>query len=159
MSRQKRNITPAEPERETEPALEAFIVADLRASAQKACENSYSPYSGYPVGAAVLAADGRIFSGTNFENASYGLTICAERAAVACAISQGQRQIRAVAVFAPTDEPPVPCGACLAVISEFADPDFEEGNIPILLSGKIKKRWLSLDQLLPEKFKLKPKEL
>ncbi len=115
--------------------------------------NSYSPYSGFPVGVAVLAESGRIYSGTNVENVSYGLSICAERTAIFNAVSAGEKRITALAVYTPTDEPSVPCGACLAVISEFA-----EGNVAILMFTDGKQRWSTLDQLLPERFKLKPKE-
>jgi len=128
------------------------VVENLKQTARDASANSYSPYSNFPVGAAVLAESGRIYSGTNVENASYGLTICAERAAVAAAVTAGERSIAAIAIYTPTEEPSVPCGACLAVISEFAD------GIPILLFTEDKQRWYSLNQLLPERFKLKPKE-
>lgn len=142
---------------QTQPMGESFlppqVVENLKQAACDAAVNSYSPYSGFPVGAAVLAETGRIYSGTNVENASYGLTICAERAAVFCAVSAGERGIIALAVYTPADESFPPCGACLAVISEFA----EEG-VPILIFTDEKERWSNLDQLLPERFKLKPKE-
>jgi cytidine deaminase len=141
-----------------EPPLEDFVVRDLSEAAQKALENSYSPYSGFAVGAAVLSGEGRIYPGTNLENASFGLTLCAERAAVAAAVSAGERTIRAVAVYTSTDEPTVPCGACLATVAEFRDPDFREGDVPILLLGRFKERWTSLAAHLPEIFKINPKE-
>lgn len=82
--------------------------------------NAYVPYSRFTVGAALLAADGRVFTGCNLENASYGLTICAERAAVAKAVSEGVRGFRAVAVVGPQDDAPcAPCGACRQVLYEF----------------------------------------
>ena len=136
-----------------ESFLPPQVVEKLKQTARDAAVNSYSPYSGFPVGAAVLAESGRIYSGTNVENASYGLSICAERTAIFNAVSAGERAIIALAVYTPTDEPSVPCGACLAVISEFA-----EGEVPILMFTEEKERWLTLDQLLPERFKLKPKE-
>lgn len=92
--------------------------------ARRASEMSYSPYSGFPVGAAILCDDGKIYTGTNVENRSYGLTICAERAAICTAVSSGSLKIKAVAVFCPEADYPVsPCGACRQVISEFALPE------------------------------------
>lgn len=83
---------------------------------------SYSPYSHFRVGAAILYADGSVVRGTNVENRSYGLAICAERSAVVSAIAQGKSGIRAVAVACPDADYPVsPCGACRQVLSEFAD--------------------------------------
>jgi cytidine deaminase len=82
-------------------------------------EQSYSPYSHFAVGAALLGASGRIYVGTNVENASFGLSICAERAAVYQAVSAGERDFRAVAVYAGTAEPTPPCGACRQVLLEF----------------------------------------
>ena len=129
------------------------VVEKLKQTARDAALHSYSPYSKFRVGASVLVENGRIFAGTNVENASYGLSICAERTAVFSAVSAGERAITALAVYTPADEPSVPCGACLAVISEFA-----EGEVPILMFTEEKERWSTLDQLLPERFKLKPKE-
>ncbi len=88
--------------------------------AREACSNSYSPYSHFKVGAALLCTDGRIFQGTNIENRSYGLTMCAERSAVAAAVSSGSREFDAVAIYSPDSDYPVPpCGACRQVLSEF----------------------------------------
>lgn len=106
----------------------------------------------------MLSAEGRIYMGTNMENASYGLSLCAERAAIAAAVSAGDHRVRAVAVYTPTDDPTVPCGSCLATISEFSDPDFRGGDVPILLFGRFKERRTTLRSLLPEVFKIKPKE-
>ena len=90
-------------------------------TAKKAAENSYSPYSGFRVGASVLSRDGSIYQGTNIENRSYGMTICAEQSAVACAVSQGRRDLAAVAIYSPDAEYPIPpCGACRQVLSEFS---------------------------------------
>lgn len=86
--------------------------------ALKAMENTYSPYSGFPVGAAVLANDGTLIHGTNVENASYGITICAERVALAHAVSMGKTEIRAIAVCSSKDSTS-PCGACRQFIIEF----------------------------------------
>jgi cytidine deaminase len=95
--------------------------AELIAAARQAAGQAYCPYSRFRVGAAVLTDRGEIFSGCNVENASYGLTICAERNAIfqAVARSQAALEIRAVVVFTPTDLPTAPCGACRQVINEF----------------------------------------
>ena len=91
----------------------------MEQEARRASKNAYVRYSHFPVGAAVLTGEGRIFAGCNVENASYGLTICAERSAVFQAIAQGASTIRAVLVYTPTAQPTAPCGACRQVINEF----------------------------------------
>jgi cytidine deaminase len=91
----------------------------LGAAAREARDRAYAPYSGFQVGAALLTDDGRIFAGANVENASYGLSMCAERAAVFHAVAEGVRGIRAVAVSASNDEPTWPCGGCRQVLHEF----------------------------------------
>ncbi len=93
-------------------------------AALKARENSYSPYSGFKVGAAVLCGD-RIFTGCNVENAAYGETVCAERVAVLKAVSEGERVISAVAIAGGGEklEKTFPCGSCRQVMAEFAKPD------------------------------------
>jgi cytidine deaminase len=91
----------------------------LEKAARAAAKASYSPYSKFRVGAAVLTESGKIYSGTNVENASYGLANCAERSAIFTAVSHGERKIRCVVVFTPTPEPTMPCGACRQVINEF----------------------------------------
>jgi cytidine deaminase len=93
--------------------------ARLETAARKAAGAAYCPYSHFRVGAAVLTEDQLIFSGTNVENVSFGLTICAERNAIHSAITQGQREIRAVVIYTPTAMPTAPCGACRQVIREF----------------------------------------
>lgn len=92
----------------------------LLESAKQACKNSYAPYSHFPVGAAVLTSTGRIFTGTNVENASFGLTICAERVAISNAVASGSQNIRAVALYAPV-ETITSCGACRQFILEFGE--------------------------------------
>jgi cytidine deaminase len=91
----------------------------LEKAARAAARNAYAPYSHFPVGAAVLGKTGKVYSGCNVENASYGLCACAERAAVCAAVAAGERSIRAVAVYTPTPLPTAPCGACRQVIHEF----------------------------------------
>ncbi len=98
----------------------------LIAHARGASEKSHSPYSGFAVGCAILTSDGEIFSGTNVENVSFGLTICAERSAVFNAVSSvgANMKIGRVVIYTPTDHPITPCGACRQVLSEFGE-DFE----------------------------------
>lgn len=110
-------------------------------------EYAHAPFSHFRVGAAVRAKSGRIFSGCNVENASYGLTICAERVAIFKAISEGEREFDAIAVVTDTDVLTPPCGACRQIIWEFC------GDIPVILAnlrGKIE-RERSLN-LLPRPF-------
>jgi cytidine deaminase len=82
---------------------------------------AYAPYSHFHVGAALLAKDGRVFTGCNVENLSYGLTICAERSAIFAAVAAGVREFEAIAILADTREPISPCGACRQVMAEFGD--------------------------------------
>lgn len=98
-------------------------------AARAARKRAYAPYSRFRVGAAVLAG-GRIFEGANLENASYGLTLCAERVAVAAAAMAGARRIDAVAVASGTSPPTPPCGMCLQTLAEFARP-----SLPVVLAG------------------------
>ena len=91
----------------------------LADAAKAASANAYCPYSRFPVGAAVLGSNGEIASGCNVENASYGLTACAERNAIFRAVADGARAIVALALYTPTPTPTTPCGACLQVIAEF----------------------------------------
>jgi cytidine deaminase len=95
------------------------IVQELRAAAAAVAERAYCPYSHFPVGAAVLTEAEEIFVGCNVENASYGLTICAERSAICQAVAHGARTIRAIAIATPTEVPTPPCGACRQTIHEF----------------------------------------
>ena len=96
-----------------------FDASDLVTQARDARRYAYAPYSGYAVGAAVITASGRVFKGTNVENASYGLTICAERTALVKAVSEGDHAITAIAVVAPGGASM--CGACRQFLREFGD--------------------------------------
>ncbi len=91
----------------------------LVAAARRAQQQAYAPYSSYLVGAALEAEDGQIFVGCNIENASFGLTLCAERAALATAVSAGARRFRRIAVVVNREPPAMPCGACRQVLAEF----------------------------------------
>lgn len=126
-----------------------MIEQELQKLIQAAIEmrkQSYSPYSNFAVGAAVLSNDGYIYGGCNIENASYGLTNCAERTAIFNAVSDGKRNISAIAVVADTDRPCSPCGACRQVIGEFKIPCIIMAN----LKGEYKK--VTLEELLPFSF-------
>ncbi|HAK46586.1 MAG TPA: cytidine deaminase [Spirochaeta sp.] len=106
-------------------------IEKLMLEAKSASELSYSPYSHFTVGAALLCSDGEIVTAANVENRSYGLTICAERSAIVKAISMGKRDFKALAIYCGRADYPVsPCGACRQVISEFA-----ENAMPLYFSG------------------------
>jgi len=127
-------------------------------AAERAWRNAHAPYSRYRVGAAVLADGGKIYAGGNVENASYGLTLCAERVAVGAAVAAGARRVRAVAVVADGPERPYPCGACRQVLAEFAADD-----APVLVArrGAVRQaEEFTLGALLPHAFRLgtKPPE-
>jgi cytidine deaminase len=120
--------------------------AALARAARAARRRAYAPYSGFRVGAAV-SAGGAIHSGCNVENASYGLTVCAERVAVAAAVAAGARRIDAIAVASGTDEPTPPCGMCLQTLAEFAGP-----ALPVRLVGARGAVDTTLGELLPRAF-------
>ena len=98
---------------------------ELMNEAKEASKNSYSPFSRFAVGAAVLASSGKIYRGCNVENSSFGLTNCAERCAIFKAVSEGEREIRAVAIYSPNADSCYPCGACRQVMFEFQGDDEE----------------------------------
>lgn len=121
-------------------------IQKLMDCAIKARENVYSPYSHFAVGAALLCEDGTLFEGCNIENASYGLTNCAERTAIFKAVSEGHTTFKALAVVADTEGPCAPCGACRQVMAEFKIPLIIMGN----LMGNIK--IVTIEELLPFSF-------
>lgn len=118
--------------------------------AKEASNKAYAPYSKFSVGACILTENDKIYTGCNFENSSYGLAICAERNAVGSAILDGERKIKAVAIYSPNMDNCTPCGACRQVLSEFK---CENGLDVIVKIGDGIKVY-SLDELLPETFKL-----
>ena len=121
-------------------------IQKLMDCAIKARENAYSPYSHFAVGAALLCEDGTLFEGCNIENASYGLTNCAERTAIFKAVSEGHTKFKALAVVADTEGPCAPCGACRQVMAEFKIPLIIMGN----LMGNIK--IVTIEEVLPFSF-------
>ncbi len=129
------------------PSPDDARLHSLLDAARAASALAYAPYSRFPVGAAVLTDDGRMFSAANVENASYGLSSCAERNAVFAAVFAGARGIVAVAIHTPTDAPVSPCGACRQVIHEFGP----RATIVSCCDGTPVRRW-TLDALLPGAF-------
>ncbi|MEY3894950.1 MAG: hypothetical protein RLZZ214_469 [Verrucomicrobiota bacterium] len=117
-------------------------VDELVGAAWQVRDKAYAPYSKFSVGAALLAADGRIFVGCNVENISFGLTNCAERVAIGAAVAAGVREFAAVAVVADTGVPVSPCGACRQVLAEF--------GVPLVILANRKERLeFRLEELLP----------
>ena len=125
----------------------------LLETAAKAAQKAHAPYSNYKVGAALLCFDGTVVAGCNVENASYGLSNCAERTALFAAVAEGHRNFAAMAIVADGESMPVPCGACRQVLAEFSGPDFEIycGRVGELENAALFK----LKELLPHAFKLK----
>jgi cytidine deaminase len=129
--------------------LDEQTAADLLREACAATEYAYVPYSTFPVGAALLTADGETVRGCNIENASYGLTVCAERAAVFSAVAAGAREITAIAVVASNVEAVTPCGACRQVLNEFGP---AEGELIVILERDGRPEQIPLSDLLPRAF-------
>jgi cytidine deaminase len=121
-------------------------VSDLVARAREAMRNAWAPYSEFRVGAAIEAADGRVFVGCNVESASYGLTICAERMALGAAVAAGARALRRVIVTTEVDPPAAPCGACRQLLAEFGL------NLEVIAAGPTSERRWTLAALLPDAF-------
>lgn len=116
-------------------------------AAEKAMEFSYSPYSNFKVGAALLCSDGTVFSGCNVENVSYGASNCAERTAVFKAVSEGHRSFEAIAIVSSSGDFTPPCGICRQVLSEFSP------SMTVVLSDKFRNlRKYALSDLLPASF-------
>lgn len=120
------------------------IDGELITTAIDSASRAYAPYSNFHVGAALVAADGRVFTGCNVENISYGLTICAERNAVFAAVAAGCREFSKIIIVADTEEPASPCGACRQVLAEF-NPDLEI----VLSTFHRKTACFRLSELLP----------
>jgi len=116
--------------------------------AARAREMAHAPYSRFNVGAALIASDGRVFTGCNVENSTYSLSVCAERVAVLKAVSEGSLQIARIAVVADTDRPTPPCGSCRQMMWEFGKPDTEV--LLANLKGEVQKSTLA--ELYPLSF-------
>ncbi len=131
--------------------LENLSIENLTKVANEMLEKAYVPYSKFPVGAALVTKEGKIYTGCNIENASYPLTNCAERTAVFKAVSEGDKEFQTIVVTADTEGPVSPCGACRQVLVEFCEPE-----MPVVLTNKkgdIKETTVS--ELLPGAFREK----
>ncbi|MFE9079175.1 cytidine deaminase [Bacillus mobilis] len=118
--------------------------------ANKMLAKAYIPYSKFPVGAALVTKEGKIYTGCNIENASYGLCNCAERTAIFKAVSEGERDFSYLVITGETDGPISPCGACRQVITEFCEP-----KMPVLLTNvKGDEKEVTVEQLLPGAFSI-----
>ncbi|MED0985384.1 cytidine deaminase [Bacillus paramycoides] len=118
--------------------------------ANKMLSKAYIPYSKFPVGAALVTKEGKIYTGCNIENAAYGLCNCAERTAIFKAVSEGERDFSYLVITGETDGPISPCGACRQVIAEFCDP-----KMPVLLTNvKGDEKEVTVEQLLPGAFSI-----
>ena len=122
----------------------------LMDKAREASKMSYSPFSKFAVGAAVCAGSGNIYTGCNIENSSFGMTICAERCAIFKAISEGEKEISAVAIFSPNEDDCYPCGACRQVMYEFQG----ENEIEIITADKSGLNIRKMSDFLPFGFKI-----
>ncbi len=117
-------------------------------AAKKVSQEAYAPFSGFKVGAALLTASGKIFTGCNVENSSYGLTNCAERTALFKAVSEGEKEFVELSIYSESDKVFYPCGACRQVLAEFAD------DLKITIVSGSKTIMVTLKELLPHSFKL-----
>lgn len=125
---------------------------ELINTAIEARKNSYSPYSQFKVGAALLCKNGKVFTGANIENSSYSLTICAERTAIFKAVSEGEHDFRTIVVAAESEELTPPCGACLQVIYEF------NSKMKIILTNGKRSQEFTITDLLSHPFKINLKK-
>lgn len=126
--------------------MDSKDISALLGKALEARKNSYSPYSRYPVGAAVLAEDGSIYTGCNMENVSYPASLCAERNALGSAIADGKRHFRAIAIVGSPGDYTMPCGICRQVLAEF--------HVPLIICGKSEEdyRLFTLEEIFPAAF-------
>ena len=116
--------------------------------AVKTSENAYVPYSHFPIGAVLVTDEGKIYTGVNIENASFGLTNCGERTAIFNAVSEGERSFKELIIYGQTEKPVSPCGACRQVMAEFFEPD-----LPVTLVAKDKSTVvMTVKELLPYSF-------
>ena len=122
----------------------------LMDKAKEASKMSYSPFSKFAVGAGVLAGSGKIYSGCNIENSSFGMTICAERCAIFNAISEGEKEILAVAIYSPNEDDCYPCGACRQVMYEFQG----DSEVEIITEEKDNLNVRKMSDFLPFGFKI-----
>ena len=135
-------------EGETETTVDELSDLDLVERAREARARAYAPYSGFPVGAALLTRSGKVFTGCNVENAAYPLTTCAERTAVTKAVSEGEQEFEAIAIVTNTGA--MPCGSCRQILREFAGPD---GRLRVIVADTGDNvRTFTIDELLPEGF-------
>ncbi|RCW45382.1 MULTISPECIES: cytidine deaminase [unclassified Halanaerobium] len=127
--------------------MEKKVKDELFKAALKVQQNAYVPYSNFPLGAAVLTEEGEIYTGVNIENASFGLSNCAERSAIFNAVSHGKKNIKALLLVSSTEKPVTPCGACRQVIKEFSD------NIEVvMMTDRGKELIMTSSELLPGAF-------
>lgn len=123
---------------------------NLLEKAREVSKNAYATYSDFPVGACVLAGSGKTYVGCNVENASYGITVCAERNAIGNAVANGEKSILAVAIYSPKMQNCLPCGTCRQVIFEFQ----KEKEIEVITQVEDEYKIYKINELLPEGFKL-----
>lgn len=127
------------------------LYSEMMDKAIEVSKNAHCPYSKFPVGACILMESGNIYTGCNYENGSFGMTICAERNAIGTAIANGDKKIKAVAIYSPNKDNCTPCGACREVIHEFSEKD---ENVDIIVKNGDEIKVYNLAYLLPESFKL-----
>ena len=129
-------------------AISEAVLDTLKRRAREAAAHAYAPYSGFAVGAAVLTDGGEIHSSTNVENASFGLSNCAERNAIFQAVAHGARKLAALAVYTPTPDATMPCGACRQVLAEFG----ADAIVVCCTDDGARERRFALVELLPAAF-------